>query len=77
MFVGSKSASGAGVVGQISTSRQTDFDNERQNKQVGSNKHVSSSQTNALKYQTKGVKNKNKCVIVGVELSHLYFLPSC
>lgn len=53
MFVGSKSASGAGVAGRVCTSRQTDFDNERQNKQVASNKHVPASQTNALKCQTE------------------------
>lgn len=56
MFAGSKEASGAGVVGQISTSRHTDFDNERQNTHVASNEHVSLRQANSLKYLTKGLK---------------------
>lgn len=40
MFVGPKSEGGAGVEGLMSTSRQTDFNNESQNKQAASNKHV-------------------------------------
>lgn len=31
---------------------------------------------NALKYQIKEVKKRNKCVIVGVWLSHIHFLSS-
>lgn len=68
MFAGSKEASRAGVEGQISTSRQTDFDNERQNTRVASNKHVSMRRTDSLKHRTKGLKWP--CVVEGVE--HFY-----